>query len=120
MQNTELFELNSKLQDEVEKQVKKVTGKEGVMTAVFTGLSEGLVLLDENDVLRFANEASVNIFGNELAGKSLDMLFEEKNGSKLKAGERCRSSVLWKTAKSCHYAFFLSRLRILKEGSLYP
>ena len=40
------------------------------MTAVFTGLSEGLVLLDENDVLRICQQASVNIFGNELAGKS--------------------------------------------------
>lgn len=84
--NTELFELNAKLQDEVEKQVKKVTEREGVMTAVFTGLSEGLVLLDENNILRFANEASVNIFGKELAGKSLDTLFEEKTIQRLKAG----------------------------------
>ena len=119
--NTELFELNSKLQDEVEKQVKKVTEREGVMTAVFTGLSEGLVLLDENDVLRFANEASVNIFGNELAGKSLDMLFEEKTVQKLKAGGTLPVICPLENSKVLSFTpFFLSRLRILKEGSLYP
>ena len=55
--NTELSELNEKLQEEVDRQVKTATEREVIMTAVFKGLSEGLVLFDGEDKLRFAESS---------------------------------------------------------------
>lgn len=56
--NLELGDLNLKLKDEVRRQVKKAVENETAMTAVFRGLSEGLLLADARGVISYANASA--------------------------------------------------------------
>lgn len=115
--NADLSYLNSKLREEVEFQVKKLTEREVMMISVFKGLSEGLLLCDGKDVVRFANEAAVRILGKEFTGKPLEEIFAQAANSEgiLDALKEVKYETADKTVLSLQ-PFILVNSGYLKKG----
>lgn len=88
--NSDLEAVNNKLQEEVERQVQKISEQEFTMSHVFKSLTEGLLLIGKNNEILYANAAVAQLLGVDLLGRNINFfeeLFREKLLVKAYTGE---------------------------------